>query len=53
MAQNVTTEKDTDINNLELISFQPNTFLNYRHDFAFKIFQKIFFLDYQKLFKNK
>jgi hypothetical protein len=35
------------------ISSQPKTFLNYRHDFAFKIFQKRFFLVYQKLFKNK
>ena len=32
---------------------QLKTYHNYRHDFASKIFQKIFFLVYQKLFKNK
>ena len=32
---------------------QPKTFHDYRQDFALKFFQKIFFLVYQKLFKNK
>jgi hypothetical protein len=37
-----------------MVSIQAfQAFYNYRHDFASKIVQKIFFLDYQKLFKNK
>ena len=33
--------------------FQPKTFLDYRHDFAFKIFQKLFFIkNCSKISKN-
>ena len=31
---------------------QSKSFCNYRHDFAPKTFQKIIFLDYQKLFNH-
>ena len=36
-----------------ILARQSKSFCNYRHDFASKIAPKIFFLVYQKLFKNK